>query len=530
MDKSKMRERKFAMRIDDLICLILPQNDYYHVCVMLFHKTMFFLCLFLSLSVEKFDPPKASPGELTFPVYKSKTMAKNKKNVKAGAKKNKATPLLDRPVENAINIFDEPSSPAKSPAARSPKDDEDLGIVALFGEGAANDALLDSSVDDALPNPDPVQKSPSASEPEDEDMEVDDVVANSSAAQPATGGPSGRMSATIEAMSTTSRAVALQAEVGVSTLGRRRREIARSAAKLEAKKAGRKRKSTAATSKDGEVSTSREVAPRTKKAKAGKEPLQTGAYSDARSRLDAARGADPRYVAERRGRLEAMRKGDTLVNVDVSAAKPLPKLPSTNSQTKLAATRKTTPAVSNAAPRPMAPPSNPTPLRPIRSSTPSSPQPSTSSTEQPANAKGSSSLPRPSKRFVGKEPGVMGSDEVLRGRDAGVYMRQLVDRGEAWKRENEEARKKLEALEKEIVATEKRVVVSQEQMDIAEEDWNLFFHGTRAKPLKLQRAMKQAAENQAKGLFYTPWRTGSRPDSSSKGKGKGAGKGKGKGK
>ena len=124
----------------------------------------------------------------------------------------------------------------------------------------------------------------------------------------------------------------------------------------------------------------------------------------------------------------------------------------------------------------------------------------------------------------------MGSDEVLRGRDAGIYMRQLVDRGEAWKRENEEARKKLEALEKEIVATEKRVVISQEQMDIAEEDWNLFFHGTRAKPLKLQRAMKQAAENQAKGLFYAPWRTGPRPDSSSKGKGKGSGKGKGKGK
>ena len=124
----------------------------------------------------------------------------------------------------------------------------------------------------------------------------------------------------------------------------------------------------------------------------------------------------------------------------------------------------------------------------------------------------------------------MGSDEVLQGRVASVYMRQLVDRGEIWKKENEEARKKLEALEKEIVATEKRVVVSQEQMDIAEEDWNLFFHGTREKPPKLQRAMKQAQENLAKGLPYTPWRSGPRPSSSGKGKGKGPVKGKGKGK
>ena len=122
----------------------------------------------------------------------------------------------------------------------------------------------------------------------------------------------------------------------------------------------------------------------------------------------------------------------------------------------------------------------------------------------------------------------MGSDEVLRGRDAGIYMRQLIDRGELWKKENEEARKKLDALEREIVATEKRVVVSQEQMEIADEDWNLFFHGTRAKPLKLQRAEKQAAENMEKGLFYTPWRTGPRSNPSGKGKGNGKGKGKGK--
>ena len=47
---------------------------------------------------------------------------------------------------------------------------------------------------------------------------------------------------------------------------------------------------------------------------------------------------------------------------------------------------------------------------------------------------------------------------------------------EIWKRENEEARKKLEALENEIVATKKRVVISQEQIDIADEDWNLFFN------------------------------------------------------
>ena len=117
---------------------------------------------------------------------------------------------------------------------------------------------------------------------------------------------------------------------------------------------------------------------------------------------------------------------------------------------------------------------------------------------------------------------------MLQGREGHVFMRELVDHGEIWKRENEEARKKLEALEREIVATEQRVVISQEQMDIAEEDWNLFFHGTRAKPLKLQRAMEQAAKNQADGLFYTPWRSG--PRSNPSGKGKGTGKGKGKGK
>ena len=122
----------------------------------------------------------------------------------------------------------------------------------------------------------------------------------------------------------------------------------------------------------------------------------------------------------------------------------------------------------------------------------------------------------------------MASDEVLQGLDSSIYMQQVIDRARIWRRENEEARKKLEALEKEIVATEKRVVISQDQVDIAEEDWNLFFHGTRAKPLKLQRAMEQAAKNQEKGLFYTPWRTGPRSNPSGKGKGNGKGKGKGK--
>ena len=109
-------------------------------------------------------------------------------------------------------------------------------------------------------------------------------------------------------------------------------------------------------------------------------------------------------------------------------------------------------------------------------------------------------------------------------------MRHLIDRAQIWRKENEEARKKLEALEKEIVATEKRVVISQEQVDIAEEDWNLFFHGTREKPPKLQRALKQAAENFKAGIGYTPWRSGPRPDPSHEGKGKGKRKGKGKSK
>ena len=540
MDKSDTRERKFAMRIDDLIFLILPRNDYNLVCVMLFYETMFFLCLFLPLSVEIIDTPKASPGELIFPVSKKRKMTKRSKNVKAGGKKNRATPLLDRPVVGALNIFEDAAAPVETPAARSPGGgNEELGLVALFGEGAANDALLDSSVDDQLPTPNQAPNTPteattpanSANESDQEDMEVDDSsAAVLPAAQPATGGPSGRMTAIIEAASTTSRNVALQAEVGVSTLGRRRAEIRRSAAKLEAKREERKRKSSATTSRDGEASTSREVAPKAKKVKARREPLQTGAFSDARSRLDAARGSDPRYIAERKGRLEAMRKGDTLVNIDVKSADCLPITTPKTPQKKLAATRKATPATPSAAPQPMATSSDPITPRPIRSSTPSSPLPSTSSTTSPAAAKGSSSLPRPSKRYVGKEPGVMGSDEVLQGRVASVYMRQLVDRGEIWKKENEEARKKLEALEKEIVATEKRVVVSQEQMDIAEEDWNLFFHGTREKPPKLQRAMKQAQENLAKGLPYTPWRSGPRPSSSGKGKGKGPVKGKGKGK
>ena len=218
-----------------------------------------------------------------------------------------------------------------------------------------------------------------------------------------------------------------------------------------------------------------------------------------------------------------------IVKVDAKKVKPLPKLLSTNPPAKkLGATRKAPPATSNAAPRPMATPSNPTPSRPIPSSSASTPLPSTSSSMPPESATGASQLPPPSKRFKGKEPGVMGSDEVLQGRDGGTYTLQLVERGRIWQRENEEARKKLEALEKEIVATEQRVVISQEQMDIAEEDWNLFFHGTRAKPLKLQRAMEQAAKNQEKGLFYTPWRAG--PRSNPPGKGKGNGKGKGKGK
>ena len=89
-------------------------------------------------------------------------MAKNsKKNVKAGAKKRRATPLLDRPVVGAINIFDDAAAPAETPAARSPTgDNEELGLVALFGEGAANDELLNSTDDDAPSTPDPAQKRP----------------------------------------------------------------------------------------------------------------------------------------------------------------------------------------------------------------------------------------------------------------------------------------------------------------------------------------------------------------------------------
>ena len=124
----------------------------------------------------------------------------------------------------------------------------------------------------------------------------------------------------------------------------------------------------------------------------------------------------------------------------------------------------------------------------------------------------------------------MGSDEVLQGRDGGTHILQLVERGKIWQRENEEARKKLEALEREIVATEQRVVTSQEQMDICEENWNLYMHGTRKRPLKLQRAMEQATERIDKGLPYSAWRSGPRTNPPSKGKGKGPGKGKSKGK
>ena len=70
MDKSKMRERKFAMRIDDLIYFVFPQNDYNHVCIVLFHKTMFFLCLFPPLSVDHFDSPKSFPWRIDFPSFK----------------------------------------------------------------------------------------------------------------------------------------------------------------------------------------------------------------------------------------------------------------------------------------------------------------------------------------------------------------------------------------------------------------------------------------------------------------------------
>ena len=534
-----MREKKFAMRIDDLTRFLLPRKYVIHITIMSFHDTMFFLYLFPPLSVENFDSPKASPGELTFPVIKDKSMAKAKKNVKAGAKKRRATPLLERPVENVFSIFEDDSAPTETPAARSPEGDKDLGLVALFGEGAANDALLDSSDDDAPSNPDPAPKTPeeattpapSASDSEEEAMEVDKNDADIQlVAQPATGGQTNRMTASIATVTTTSREVALQVELGVSTMARRMEEKRRGVEKMKAKRAA-KRKSTASTSNDGAASISREVAPKQKRMKTGREPLLTGAFSDARSRLDAVKGNDPNYVAERRGRLEAMRRGDMVVKVDLKKAKPLPRLSSTNPPTKkLEATRKAPPATPSAAPRPMAASANPTPPHPIPSSSSSEPLPSTSSAVSPTSAKGTSQLPRPSKRFQGKEPGVMGSDEVLRGRDGGTYTLQLVERGRIWQRENEEARKKLEALEKEIVATEKRGVISQEQMDIAEEDWNLFFHGTRAKPLKLQRALKQAKDNQDKGLFYTPWRSGPHSDSSGKGKGKGPGKGRGKGK
>ena len=543
MDKSKKRER-FAMRGDDLIYVIMPQNEYNHVRCISFHNTMFFLCSFLSLSVEIIDTPKASPGEYHSPVSKTKEMAKNfkrSKNVKAGGKKkSRAVPLLDRSVDGALNIFEDAAAPTETPAARSPEgNNEELGLVALFGEGAANDALLESSVDDHSSDPDPAPRTPaeettpapSARDPEDEEMEVDNSVVVNPAAPSATDSQTGNMTAIVEAVATSSRVMALQVEVGISSLRRRREVMRRAAAKKEAQKGRRKRKMTESASRDGEASTSREVAPKAKMAKGGREPLQTGAFSDARSRLDAARGSDPLYAAERKGRLEAMRRGDTLVKVDATTAKTLPlKAPTTSQTKKLAATRKAAPATPSAAPRPMAPSADPSIPRPIRSSTPSSPRPSTSSSTLPAAASGSSPLPRPSKRFKGKEPGVGGSDEVLQGREGHVFMRELVDHGEIWKRENEEARKKLEALEREIVATEQRVVLSQEQMDICEENWNLYMHGTRKRPLKLQRAMEQATERIEQGLPYSAWRSGPRSNPSGKGKGKGIGKGKSKGK
>merc|ERR1711951_88842 len=127
------------MRAVDLTYINLPQFDYVHVTNHSFHMSMFFLCLFLPLSVEILDSPKASPGELTFPVSdQTFSMAKGKKasqkaNVKAGGKKkHRAPPLLERPVENALGIFDDDSTPA-TPAARSPMRGEDLGLDAIFG-------------------------------------------------------------------------------------------------------------------------------------------------------------------------------------------------------------------------------------------------------------------------------------------------------------------------------------------------------------------------------------------------------------
>ena len=98
---------------------------------------------------------------------------------------------------------------------------EKLGLDAIFGEGAANDALLDSSDDDTPPKKDPAPQTPveettpapAASEPDAEAMEVDDDSATViPAAQPATGGPSGNMSAAPENAKENSKTTASQLE------------------------------------------------------------------------------------------------------------------------------------------------------------------------------------------------------------------------------------------------------------------------------------------------------------------------------
>ena len=534
MDKSKKRERKLVRRVCDLRfdLLIMFRADKYNI-ILSFHVSIFlsvFSIFYQSISIH----PKLPLAKIFSQLETHVTMAnKNKKNVKAGAKKSKgkAMPLLDRPnAVGAINIFGD--EPVEDPAARSPSGvNEELGLDAIFGEGAANDALLESD-DDATPqHPPPAPETPAkettpdlqASESVDEVMEVDndDAANDSSPGQSqAERGPSRRMVAEVGEVTVSSRGMALQTFLGVSTLKRFREVKKKSAQKWEEKKA-EKRKLTPSASNDGAAPSSREEAPKKKKTKTEREPMPAGAFSDARSRLDAARGLDPQYVAERKARLEAIKKGDTLVRVNRTATAKLP-MQSTTPTKKLEASRGAPPAASDAAPRPMAAPSNPTPTRSLpSSSSPSSPKPSTSSSTSPKRPLEPSPLPPPSKRYVGKDPGKRASDEVLQGRDMGAYMLELADHGSAWRRENDEGRKKLEALRKELAATEKRVAFSQEQMEIVEENWNLVFHGSRQKPPRVQRALDQAAAND---LPYTPWRSHSRPDPPGKGKGKGKGK------
>ena len=184
MDKSKKRERRLVERVCDLEfdVLMMIRADKY-IITLSFHISIF-LSVFSKIHQSISIHPKLPLAKFISQSQTYEIMAnKNKKNVKAGAKKSKgkAMPLLDRPnAVGAINIFGD--VPVEDPAARSPNGvNEELGLDAIFGEGAANDALLESD-DDATPQlPAPAPETPAeettpdlqASESVNEVMEVD---------------------------------------------------------------------------------------------------------------------------------------------------------------------------------------------------------------------------------------------------------------------------------------------------------------------------------------------------------------------